>query len=329
MTELLSISSASCCASASTASVTSPSTVSSKRLPMRTALNSVLPSSGERPGDGLAGRVEQLGLGHDLDDDGGHGRLPGFRGAGIRPSLRRREQRCRRGRRRDAAMSAAFASSGPSAQARAASGVLPNATCRAISRCCRMRVVDRGRTRSRRAGGATRSQPSRRAAGSCLRRRRSGCRGLDRGCAPGTGSSIARSKRGASHGSPRESATHRREHAVDERGAGRRCRARPSGRGGRARRAAPAAGGSRPSEAPRHPEPSAVGGGRGQGRLAGAGRARDADEHARRPPARVVPAACAANSAAAFTVGAVTRAYAIADSPRSQASSTAQSAQSR
>ena len=47
------MSSASFCASASTASVTSPSTVSSKRLPMRTALNSVLPSRASAPATAL------------------------------------------------------------------------------------------------------------------------------------------------------------------------------------------------------------------------------------------------------------------------------------
>ena len=59
-------------ASAASSSI-GPSTVSSKRLPTRTPRElGRWPVPGEGAGDGLALRVEQLGLGHDFDNDGGH-----------------------------------------------------------------------------------------------------------------------------------------------------------------------------------------------------------------------------------------------------------------
>ena len=70
--------------------------------------------------------------------------------------------------------------------------------------------------------------------------------------APATGSSMVRSKSGANTGRCRSRT--KRTRAPRRTRPRRTCRARPSDRGGRGRRGAPAAGGSRPSEAPRHPD---------------------------------------------------------------------------
>ena len=58
-------------AAASRSSVTSPSTSSSKRLPCRTSRDPLEAEPGQRAVHGLALRVEDLGLEHDVDDDVG------------------------------------------------------------------------------------------------------------------------------------------------------------------------------------------------------------------------------------------------------------------
>ena len=62
--------------------MTSPSTSSSNRLPWRTSVDPGEAEAGQRTVHGLALGVEDLGLGHDVDDDSGHGWLLA-RGAGA------------------------------------------------------------------------------------------------------------------------------------------------------------------------------------------------------------------------------------------------------
>ena len=70
--------------SASTSSVTSPSKLELEPLALADVGDPGEAEAGQRALHRLALRVEDLGLGHDVDDDSGHGRLLVRAGVGLR-----------------------------------------------------------------------------------------------------------------------------------------------------------------------------------------------------------------------------------------------------